>query len=77
LVKSGVGLDLGFMETPNRINVALSRNKRLLVIVGDYRGIINANTKKCNGEKAALQKYLEAIKPEWIIPAEKIKGLFK
>ncbi|MHC6202751.1 AAA domain-containing protein [Breznakiellaceae bacterium SP9] len=77
LVKSGVGLDLGFMEVPNRINVALSRNKRLLIIVGDYHGIVNAKTRKRNGEKAALQHYLEKIKPEWIIPAEKIKGLFK
>jgi superfamily I DNA and/or RNA helicase len=77
LVKSGVGLDLGFMEIPNRINVALSRNRRLLIIVGDYRGIINAKTRRPNGEKAALQQYLEAIKPEWIVPAENIKGLFK
>ncbi|MDR0644750.1 MAG: AAA family ATPase [Treponema sp.] len=77
LVKSGAGLDLGFMEIPNRINVALSRNRRLLVIVGDYRGIINAKTRRPNGEKAALQQYLEALNPEWIVPAEKIKGLFK
>jgi superfamily I DNA and/or RNA helicase len=77
LVKSGAGLDLGFMESPNRINVALSRNKRLLVIVGDYHGIINAKTRRPNGEKAALQRYLEALKSEWIIPAENIRGLFK
>jgi superfamily I DNA and/or RNA helicase len=76
LVKSGASLDLGFMEVPNRINVALSRNKRLLVIVGDYHGIVNAKTRKA-GKKAALQSYLENIKPEWIIPAEKIQGLFK
>jgi len=76
LVKSGAGLDLGFLETPNRINVALSRQKRLLIIVGDYHGIINAKTKRCNGEKAALQLYLEKIKPEWIVTAEQIKELF-
>lgn len=76
LVKSGADLDLGFMEVPNRINVALSRNKRLLFIVGDYNGIINARTRK-EGKKAALQHYLENIKPEWIIPAEKIHGLFR
>jgi len=76
LVKSGAGLDLGFMEVPNRINVALSRNKRLLVIVGDYHGIINARTRK-EGKKAALQHYLENIKPEWIIPAERVQGLFR
>jgi nucleoside-triphosphatase THEP1 len=76
LVKSGAGLDLGFLETPNRINVALSRQKRLLIIVGDYHGIINAKTKRCNGKKAALQLYLEKIKPEWIVKAEQIKELF-
>jgi superfamily I DNA and/or RNA helicase len=76
LVKSGAGLDLGFMEIPNRINVALSRNKRLLIITGDYHGIINGKTRRLNGEKVALQRYLEALKPEWIIPAEDIKGLF-
>lgn len=75
LVKSGHVLNLGFMETPNRINVAFSRNKRLLFIVGDYRGIINAKTR--TGEKVALQHYLEGIKEEWVIPAEKIGGLFK
>lgn len=76
LVKSGAGLALGFLETPNRINVALSRQKRLLIIVGDYHGIINAKTKRCNGKKTALQLYLEKIKPEWIVKAEQIKELF-
>jgi superfamily I DNA and/or RNA helicase len=77
LVKSGVGLDLGFMEVPNRINVALSRNKRLLVIIGDYRSLVNAKTRRLKGEKAALQNYLENIDTKWIVPAEKIKELFK
>jgi superfamily I DNA and/or RNA helicase/tRNA A-37 threonylcarbamoyl transferase component Bud32 len=77
LVKSGVDLDLGFMEVPNRINVALSRNKRLLVIVGDYNSLVNASTKRLKGEKAALQHYLENINPKWIVPAGKIKELFK
>jgi superfamily I DNA and/or RNA helicase len=77
LVKSGADLDLGFMEIPNRINVALSRNRRLLFLVGDYYGIINAKTRRRKGKKAALQRYLEALNPEWIVPAEKIGGLFK
>lgn len=77
LVKSGPGLDLGFLETPNRINVALSRQKRLLIIVGDYYGIVNAKTRKKDGEKAALQLYLELIKKEWIIKAEHLKTLFQ
>ena len=76
LVKSGAGCDLGFLETPNRINVALSRQKRLLIIVGDYHSIINAKTKRCNGEKAALQLYLEKIKPEWVVKSDQIQALF-
>jgi len=75
LVKSGAGLNLGFLEVPNRINVALSRQKKLLIIVGDYHGIINAPTKRLNGEKAALQLYLEYLKPEWVVNAEFIKQL--
>lgn len=77
LVKSGAGLDLGFLEIPNRINVALSRQKKLLIIVGDYHGIINAKTRRLNGGKAALQKYLELLDKDWIVKAEQIKGLFK
>ncbi len=77
LVKSGAGLHLGFLEVPNRINVALSRQKRLLIIVGDYSGIINAKTHNLNGEKAALQHYLEGLKPEWIIKPENLKQIFK
>lgn len=78
LVKSGAGLHLGFLEVPNRINVALSRQKKLLIIVGDYGSIVNAKTtKRLNHKKAALQKYLEAIKPEWVIKVEQLKQLFK
>ena len=77
LVKSGAGLNLGFLEVPNRINVALSRQKKLLIIVGDYHGIINAKTIRLNGEKAALQLYLESLKPDWIVKAEQVKELFK
>jgi superfamily I DNA and/or RNA helicase len=76
LVKSGAGLDLGFLEVPNRINVALSRQKKLLIIVGDYHGIINAKTKRLNGKKAAIQMYLELLKKEWIVKADQIKDLF-
>lgn len=75
LVKSGAGLNLGFLEVPNRINVALSRQKKLLIIVGDYHGLVNAPTKRLNGKKAALQLYLEFLKPDWVVKAEFIKQL--
>jgi superfamily I DNA and/or RNA helicase/tRNA A-37 threonylcarbamoyl transferase component Bud32 len=77
LVKSGAGLDLGFLEIPNRINVALSRQKKLLFIVGDYAGIVNARTRKEGGEKAALQHYLELVKEEWIVKEQNLKSLFR
>ncbi|GAB4203844.1 MAG: hypothetical protein Fur0023_11050 [Bacteroidia bacterium] len=77
LVKSGAGLNLGFLEVPNRINVALSRQKKLLIIVGDYHGIINAKTRRLNGKKAALQNYLELLKKNWIVKSEQLNGLFK
>lgn len=77
LVKSGPGLKLGFLEVPNRVNVALSRQKKLLIIVGDYHSIVNAVTSpRLKGEKAALQKYLEKIKPEWRIHHSEINQLF-
>lgn len=74
LVKSGADLTLGFLETPNRINVALSRQKRLLIIVGDYQGIINAKSRKSqNIDGVALQQYLRSLEKEWIIPASDLK----
>ena len=77
LVKSGPQLKLGFLETPNRINVGLSRQKKLLLIVGDYYGLINARTERCNGSKCALQKYLKMIPSECVIKANELKTLFK
>lgn len=77
LVKSGPGLNLGFLEVPNRINVALSRQKRLLIVVGDYSGIVNATTRRLGGNKAALQKYLAAIDENWIVKPEDLQNIFK
>ncbi len=77
LVKSGPRLDLGFLETPNRINVALSRHKRLLFLVGDFQGLIQAKTRRNGGEKVALQKYLELIPKSCILKKEQLIGLFK
>lgn len=77
LVKSGTGLGLGFLEVPNRINVALSRQKKLLVIVGDYNGILQTKTHRCNGEPCALQNYLKAIPKDLVFPADRLGLLFK
>ena len=77
LVKSGAGTDLGFLEVPNRINVALSRQKKLLIIIGDYYGITGAKTKQLNGEKSALQKYLLALDKNWIVKTDELKTIFK
>ena len=79
LVKSGPNLNLGFLETPNRINVGLSRQKRLLFIVGDYRGIINAKTRRrrWNGQKCALQEYLMKVPKNCIVNAKELNNLFK
>lgn len=77
LVKSGANLDLGFLETPNRINVGLSRQKKILLIVGDYYGLINAKTKRSNGDKCALQKYLAMIPKECVIKATELNTFFK
>lgn len=77
LVKSGPNLDLGFLEVPNRLNVALSRQKKLLIIVGDYYGLINAPTRRLQGKKAALQRYLELMKPDWIVSSDNLKNIFQ
>jgi len=64
LVRTGHDNTLGFLANANRINVALSRQKRLLIIVGDYNGLVNVKSPK--GE-APLQKYLKLLKPEWVV----------
>ena len=66
LVKSGPGLNMGFMEVPNRINVALSRQKKLLIIVGDYKNWRAARPRR-SGKRTALQRYLDSIE-DCIIP---------
>ena len=68
---------LGFLANPNRINVALSRQKKLLIIVGSYDSIINAEPPEDsmkNNKEIALQKYLELLKKGWII--NKIEQIF-
>ena len=65
LVRTGHDNTLGFLANPNRINVALSRQKKLLFIVGDYRGILNVPTS--DDKYVALQEYLRSLKREWVI----------
>lgn len=61
---------LGFLSNANRINVALSRQKKLLIIVGNLDSILSAkpskNLQKMN-QKPALQKYLSELKKDWIV----------
>ena len=75
LVRSGPKTSLGFMEVPNRINVALSRQKRLLIMVGDYDGLVKAKPNRVKG-KAALQDYLLSLDSSWIINEQKLEALF-
>ncbi len=61
---------LGFLSNANRINVALSRQKKLLIIVGNLDSILSANPPKDlenTNQKPALQKYLSELKKDWIV----------
>lgn len=62
---------LGFLANANRINVALSRHKKLLIIVGNYQWLSQVKSSK---KEVALQKYLLSLKKEWIV--KDIKHLF-
>lgn len=65
LVKSGANTRLGFLKVANRINVAVSRQKRLLILVGDYTNIKNAPVK--GKDKIQLQEYLKKLNSNWIV----------
>lgn len=61
---------LGFLANANRINVALSRQKKLIIIVGSLDSILSAKSPKeleDSREIPALQKYLKAINKDWIV----------
>ena len=61
---------LGFLSNANRINVALSRQKKLLIIVGNLDSILSAKPPKNledKNQKPALQKYLSELKNDWIV----------
>jgi superfamily I DNA and/or RNA helicase/tRNA A-37 threonylcarbamoyl transferase component Bud32 len=59
--------NLGFLANANRINVALSRQKKLLIIIGNYNWLLSAEAPYLNGETPALRRYLKEIKKEWIV----------
>lgn len=77
LVKAGPSLDLGFLTVPNRINVGLSRQKRLLILVGDHRSLLNAAVPSHVKGRVALQQYLELLPKNCIIPFSNIKSLIQ
>ncbi|HHB52193.1 MAG TPA: serine/threonine protein kinase, partial [Saprospiraceae bacterium] len=61
---------LGFLANANRINVALSRQKKLIIIIGNLDSILSAKSPKnleYSREIPALQKYLKAINKDWIV----------
>ncbi|MBP6456461.1 MAG: protein kinase [Chitinophagaceae bacterium] len=64
LVRTGHDNNLGFLADEHRINVALSRQKRLLIIVGDYNGLLNAKSPRPNEADTKLQLYLRLLKSE-------------
>lgn len=59
--------NLGFLANANRINVALSRQKKLLIIIGNYNWLLSAEAPNLKGETPALRRYLKEIKKEWIV----------
>lgn len=65
LVRSQQGT-LGFLANANRINVALSRQKKLLIIIGNYDWLLSAKSPNTK-EKIALQQYLQGLKKDWIV----------
>ena len=73
LVKSGPGCSMGFQDIPNRMNVALSRQKKLLIIVGDRQNFLSAKSNRVSGN-AAIQNYIESIPRDQVIEIDYIKA---
>lgn len=75
LVRSGQG-SLGFLANANRVNVALSRQKKLLIIIGDLASIKAAKAPRGMNLKGrtALQNFIDGIRKECIVT--NIKQIF-
>ncbi len=77
LVRSGVAMTPGFLKVPNRVNVALSRQKQLLIIVADRAGWLSARARRGDDSPFALQQYLKSIPNEWVVDRADIKAFFR
>ncbi len=76
LVRSNVGT-LGFLANANRINVALSRHKKLLIIVGNYNWLVRAKApgkENRTRQSVPLQQYLRALDNQSIV--KNVQDLF-
>ena len=65
LVRTGHDNSLGFLADEHRINVALSRQKRLLIIIGNYNGLLNSKSPKKDQSFIALKEYLKLLKQKF------------
>lgn len=63
---------LGFLESANRINVALSRHKKLLILIGNYDWVVNVKPR--TSPEVQLQKYLKMLPEQSIV--QRIEHIF-
>ena len=73
LVKSGPNCTMGFQDIPTRMNVALSRQKKLLIIIGDRTNFLQAKSRRVRGN-AAIQEYISNIPDKQIVRIDDIKA---
>ncbi|WDZ54909.1 serine/threonine-protein kinase [Paenibacillus polymyxa] len=61
IVRSNKKRDIGFLKDYRRLNVALSRARKLLLIVGDLDMVINANTYDTANSFAEVIKHIQKV----------------